>query len=143
MDTEKMAQRIWSQNLLIYSSIISYRPEYCHEMWFHNAEHIQTQLKNYFPYNVPTLGTYNAVDVFPSCIFLLSKSLQNTLGHSRFVLRAKPKRSHIFFLLRKKYITTVMNELQRPDEETNLCILTNIVLRKSLRVFFCLFVFRG
>lgn len=82
-------------------ALFSYRLEYCHEMWFQNAEHMQTQLKNSFPYSIPTLGTYNAVDAFPSCIFLLSESVQNTLGHPHFVLQTKPKRSHLFFSLER------------------------------------------
>lgn len=123
-------------------ALFSYRLEYCHEMWFQNAEHMQTQLKKSFVYSVPTLGTYNAVDVFPSCIFLLSESVQSKLGHSNFVLQTEPKRSHLFyFLFRMKDITNVINELQRPDQETKLFFLTNIILRKIPRSFCLPFCF--
>lgn len=57
---------------------------------------MQTHLKNLPFHSVPTLGTYNDADVFPSHIFPLSESVQNTLGHSRFVLQIKAKRSNLF-----------------------------------------------
>lgn len=52
-------------------------------------------------------------------------------------------REVIFFLLSKKCIPIVINDLQRQDQEIKFCILTNIFLRKSLRVFVCHLFFEG
>lgn len=81
-------------------------------MWFQKAEHMQTHLKSSPLHSVPTMGAYNAVDVLPSHIFPLLESVKNIFGHSHFILQAKPNlREVIFFLLRKKCTTRVINDL--------------------------------
>lgn len=71
---------------------------------------MQTHLKSSPLHSVPTMGAYNAVDVLPSHSFPLL--VKNIFGHSHFILQAKPNlREVIFFLLRKKCITRVINDL--------------------------------
>lgn len=79
---------------------------------------MQTHSKNSPLHSIPTLGEYNAADVFPSPIFPLSESLQNTLGHLHFVLPTKPKRNNSFsFRERSASLQILMIWKTRPEDK--------------------------
>lgn len=119
-------------------ALFLYRPDYCHEMWFLNAEHTQAHLKNSLLRSVPTLSAYNAADVFAGHIFS-SQNLCKIHLVSHFVLQTKHKRSNLF-LPQKEMHPSSYEWSKRLDQKTKICILTDISVRKSLRVLVCLFL---
>lgn len=137
MYIEKMAQRKWSQNLLIHALFL-YRIEYCHQMWFQKAEHMQPTW--ILPYKLFLPCVHIMLQMHFHVIFFPSQNLCRIHLVTHNLFYKQDLREVVFLLLRNKCTTTVINDLQRIDQKTKPCTLTNVVLRKSLEFLFVCFL---